>query len=119
MSFLIAGLVTMPAESVRAALLFVSRREAPLGIVYATDAAADPRVKIVGVFPEDTHPPIIYPAGSHRGQQEPERGAAARFSGFAGGEADLRERGLHLPRTGGKRIAGFIRPSAAAHRPGA
>jgi molybdate transport system substrate-binding protein len=51
-----------PAESVRAALLFVSRREAPLGIVYATDAAADPRVKIVGVFPEDTHPPIIYPA---------------------------------------------------------
>jgi len=39
----------------------VSRREAPLGIVYATDAAADPGVKIVGVFPEDTHPPIVYP----------------------------------------------------------
>jgi molybdate transport system substrate-binding protein len=51
-----------PAENVRAALLFVSRGEAPLGIVYATDAAADPRVKIAGVFPEDTHPPIIYPA---------------------------------------------------------
>jgi molybdate transport system substrate-binding protein len=51
-----------PAESVRAALLFVARRETPLGIVYATDAAADPRVKIVGLFPEDTHPPIIYPA---------------------------------------------------------
>jgi molybdate transport system substrate-binding protein len=51
-----------PAENVRAALLFVSRREAPLGIVYATDAAADPRVKIVGVFPTDTHPPIVYPA---------------------------------------------------------
>jgi molybdate transport system substrate-binding protein len=51
-----------PAESVRAALLFVSRGEAPLGIVYATDAAADPRVKIVGVFPQDTHPPIVYPA---------------------------------------------------------
>jgi molybdate transport system substrate-binding protein len=50
-----------PAENVRAALLFVSRREAPLGIVYATDAAADPRVKIVGVFPDDTHPPIVYP----------------------------------------------------------
>jgi molybdate transport system substrate-binding protein len=50
------------AENVRAALLFVSLREAPLGIVYATDAAADPRVKIAGVFPEDTHPPIIYPA---------------------------------------------------------
>ena len=50
-----------PAENVRAALLLVSRREAPLGIVYATDAAADPGVKIAGVFPEYTHPPIVYP----------------------------------------------------------
>ena len=50
-----------PAENVRAALLFVSRREAPLGIVYMTDAAADPGVKVVGVFPDDTHPPIVYP----------------------------------------------------------
>lgn len=49
------------AENVRAALLLVSRGEAPLGIVYQTDAAADPGVKIVGTFPEDTHPPIIYP----------------------------------------------------------
>ena len=49
------------AENVRAALLLVSRGEAPLGIVYQTDAAADPNVKIVGTFPEDTHPPIIYP----------------------------------------------------------
>jgi molybdate transport system substrate-binding protein len=49
------------AENVRAALLLVSRGEAPLGIVYQTDAAADPNVAIVGVFPEDTHPPIVYP----------------------------------------------------------
>jgi molybdate transport system substrate-binding protein len=49
------------AENVRAALLLVSRGEAPLGIVYQTDAAADPNVKIIGTFPEDTHPPIIYP----------------------------------------------------------
>jgi molybdate transport system substrate-binding protein len=49
------------AENVRAALLLVSRAEAPLGIVYQTDAAADPNVKILGAFPEDTHPPIIYP----------------------------------------------------------
>jgi molybdate transport system substrate-binding protein len=48
-------------ESVRAALVLVSRGEAPLGIVYQTDAAADPGVKIVGTFPENTHPPIIYP----------------------------------------------------------
>ena len=51
----------------RAALLLVSRGEAPLGIVYQTDAAADPNVKIVGTFPEDTHPPIIYPVAHHEG----------------------------------------------------
>jgi len=49
------------AANVRAALVFVSRREAPLGIVYATDAAADPQVKIAGVFPPESYPPIIYP----------------------------------------------------------
>ena len=50
------------AENVRAALALVSTGEAPLGIVYKTDATADPAVKIVGMFPEDTHAPIIYPA---------------------------------------------------------
>jgi molybdate transport system substrate-binding protein len=49
------------AESVRAALLLVSRGETPLGIVYQTDAASEPAVRIVGTFPEDSHPPIIYP----------------------------------------------------------
>src|SRR5215510_5450546 len=49
------------AENVRAALLLVSRRETPAGIVYQTDAAAEPNVKIIGTFPEDTHPPIVYP----------------------------------------------------------
>jgi len=51
-----------PAEDVRSALLLVSRGETPLGIVYATDAAADKGVRIVAAFPEDTHPPIAYPA---------------------------------------------------------
>ncbi len=50
------------AENVRAALLLVARGEAPLGIVYSTDAASDPSVKIVATFPDDSHPPIIYPA---------------------------------------------------------
>ena len=49
------------AENVRAALVLVARGEAPLGIVYETDAKIDPGVKIIGVFPEDSHPPIIYP----------------------------------------------------------
>ncbi|HET7197023.1 MAG TPA: molybdate ABC transporter substrate-binding protein [Burkholderiales bacterium] len=55
------------AENVRAALAFVARGEAPLGIVYATDAREEPRVRVAGVFPDDTHPPIIYPAALLRG----------------------------------------------------
>lgn len=51
------------AENVRAALKLVATGEAPLGIVYQTDAAADPEVKIIAAFPQDTHEPIIYPAG--------------------------------------------------------
>ena len=50
------------AENVRAALALVATGEAPFGIVYQTDAAADDKVKIVAIFPEDTHPLIIYPA---------------------------------------------------------
>ena len=49
------------AENVRAALTLVGRGEAPLGIVYETDAKVEPNVKIVAHFPEDSHPPIVYP----------------------------------------------------------
>jgi len=49
---------------VRAALALVSTGEAPLGIVYQTDAAADPKVRIVGTFPDDSHKPIIYPVAA-------------------------------------------------------
>jgi molybdate transport system substrate-binding protein len=49
-------------ENGRAALALVSRGEAPLGIVYRTDALADKSVRIVDTFPSETHPPIIYPA---------------------------------------------------------
>ncbi|MBW7922104.1 MAG: molybdate ABC transporter substrate-binding protein [Rubellimicrobium sp.] len=49
-------------DNVRAALLLVATGEAPYGITYATDAAAEDAVRIVGTFPDDTHPPIIYPA---------------------------------------------------------
>ena len=53
--------------NVRAALILVARGEAPLGIVYSTDAKVEPGVKVVGVFPEDSHPPIIYPAAAATG----------------------------------------------------
>ena len=48
-------------ESVRAALVFVARGEAPLGIVYRSDAHAEPKVKVLGTFPQSSHPPIVYP----------------------------------------------------------
>ena len=48
-------------ENVRAALAFVARKEAPFGIVYGSDAKSEPRVKVLDVFPESAHPPIVYP----------------------------------------------------------
>ena len=52
------------ADNVRAALILVARGEAPLGIVYETDAKVEPGVKIVGTFPADSHPAIIYPVAA-------------------------------------------------------
>ena len=49
------------ADNVRGALAFVARGEAPFGIVYGTDAKAEAGVKVIGVFPENSHPPIVYP----------------------------------------------------------
>jgi len=70
-----------PAENVRAALALVARGEAPLGVVYATDAAAEPKVRVVGAFPESSHPPIIYPVAITRAAKG-ER--ADRFLEFLG-----------------------------------
>lgn len=52
------------AENVRAALALVARGEAPLGIVYETDAKVEKQVRILGTFPDGSHPPIIYPAAA-------------------------------------------------------
>ncbi len=62
----VAGQVAQ-ADNVRAALALVAAGEAPLGVVYATDAAAEPRVSVVGAFPEGSHPPIVYPAAAVEG----------------------------------------------------
>ena len=59
------------AENVRAALTLVARGEAPLGIVYRTDALAEKRVRIVDTFPESSHPPIVYPAAPIAGGDAP------------------------------------------------
>lgn len=67
------------AENVRAALALVERGEASFGIVYATDAKASAKVRVVGVFPEASHPPIRYPAALVKTSANPE---AAAFLGF-------------------------------------
>jgi molybdate transport system substrate-binding protein len=68
------------AENVRSALLFVSRGEAPLGIVYRTDAVADKRVRIAGAFPANSHPPIVYPAAILAGGRN--NAAAGQYFSF-------------------------------------
>jgi molybdate transport system substrate-binding protein len=73
------------AENVRAALALVARGEAPLGIVYQTDAVAEPGVKIVGIFPADTHPPIIYSIALTAGSTNP--GASAFLNYLESGNA--------------------------------
>ncbi len=67
------------AESVRAALAFVARGETPLGIVYATDAAAEPKVAVVGTFPPDSHPPIVYPVALTKGAKNLDAAAFLAF----------------------------------------
>jgi len=71
------------ADNVRTALAFVARGEAPLGIVYTTDAKIEPGVRVVGTFPADTHLPITYPVAVVRGARD----GAPRFAEFLGGDA--------------------------------
>ena len=52
----------LPAKDVRSALMMVELGEAELGIVYATDAKKSSKVKVVGIFPEESHNPIVYSA---------------------------------------------------------
>jgi molybdate transport system substrate-binding protein len=67
------------AENVRACLLLVARGEAPYGIVYKTDAAIEPKVKIVGAFPADSVPPIIYPIGQIAASKNSDAGALITY----------------------------------------
>lgn len=63
------------ADNVRAALALVATGEAPYGIVYATDAVAEPKVSVVATFPADSHKPIIYPAAVVKGSDSTDAGA--------------------------------------------
>lgn len=68
-----------PMKDVRAALVLVERGEAPLGLVYATDAAVSKKVRVVGTFPADSHPPIVYPLAAVSGGKTSE---ARQFMDF-------------------------------------
>jgi molybdate transport system substrate-binding protein len=86
-----------PAENVRAALTLVSRGEAPLGVVYKTDARADPGVTVIGVFPPDSHPVIVYPgAVTARGGRAASDVLA--FLGSAGATRIFQQFGFSKPR---------------------
>jgi len=78
------------AESVRAALALVARGEAPLGIVYATDAMAEPRVRTVALFPANSHAPIVYPIAVLATSTNPDAEGFRRFLLSGQGQAIFR-----------------------------
>lgn len=88
------------AENVRAALKLVATGEAPAGIVYRTDALAEPNVKVLDTFPADTHPEIVYPAARVAASANPD---AAAFLAFLSSPEARAIFGKH----------GFITPGAA------
>lgn len=89
----VAGQVVR-ADNVRAALALVERGAAPLGIVYATDAQASRAVRVVGVFPATSHPPVTYPIARLKGSTNGEGEAFRRFLLSAQGRAIFRAYGF-------------------------
>ncbi len=86
---------TAPAADVRAALAYVARGEAPLGIVYATDAKAEPKVRVVAIFPAASHDRIVYPAAAVAGTKNSQAVAFLRFLQGAQAKAIFRDAGFN------------------------
>lgn len=84
------------AENVRAALAYVARKEAPLGIVYATDAKNEPKVKVIYTFPESAHPPIVYPAALTNASQSENAKAFLAFLGSKTAAAIFTAQGFNV-----------------------
>lgn len=85
------------SENVRAALALVARGEAPLGIVYVTDAKAEPRVRVVDTFAATLHPPVLYPAAVVKGRLDPAVQALLDFLGSAPARAVWLRHGFSAP----------------------
>ncbi len=86
-----------PAENVRAALALVEHGAAPLGIVYATDARASKRVRVVGVFPASSHPPIRYPVALLKASRHPDAMGFRNFLASREGRAIFARYGFSAP----------------------
>lgn len=85
------------ADNVRAALNFVARGEAPLGVVYRSDAASEPAVRVVATFPADTHAPIVYPAAVLSAQDSPAARRLLELLRAPGEQAIFRAHGFDAP----------------------
>jgi molybdate transport system substrate-binding protein len=83
-----------PGENVRATLELVARGEAPYGIVYKTDAAVEPAVKIVGFFPEDSHKPVVYPVALIASSSNPDAAAFLAYMESAKAKPLFRKQGF-------------------------
>jgi molybdate transport system substrate-binding protein len=86
--------VVARTEDVRGALSLVSRHKAPLGIVYTTDVAADSGVKVVGVFPPESHPPILYPIALTTESGDPAANRLLEFLGSPAAKAIFEKHGF-------------------------
>jgi len=86
-----------PAENVRAAMALVERGAAPLGIVYATDAKASKRVRVVGIFPAASHPPIRYPVALLKASRHPDAAGFRAFLVSKAGRAIFARYGFSAP----------------------
>lgn len=84
-------------DNVRSALLFVARDEAPLGVVYLTDAKSEPKVKIVATFPASSHPPIVYPVALPKSAQGDAPQMLLTFLKSAQARAIFAEKGFTPP----------------------
>jgi molybdate transport system substrate-binding protein len=97
------------AENVRAALQLVSRGEARAGIVYATDARVAKGVRIVGVFPEITHPPITYPIALTKDSSHPDAAAFLSYTKSPAARPAFEKQGFTILGPGGQGLAPVIR----------
>ncbi|MFZ5655667.1 MAG: molybdate ABC transporter substrate-binding protein [Pseudomonadota bacterium] len=86
------------AENVRAALLLVARGEACMGVVYRTDALAEPRVRVLATFPARSHPPIVYPVAVVAASRHPRAEAFAQWLRTPSARVIFQRHGFVAPR---------------------